>query len=224
VEPLPEPLPPRLPAALDAADHLELEDDVEWCELDVGADFGDRTAVDVTIDACRFVGATFTGATLDRLHLRDTVLEQCDLSGVLIDEGELTRVELRDCRMSGFSATRCRLRDTVFVRCRLDEASFRMTTGDRLRFEDCDLRGADLYQVELPAATLAGCDLTGADLSGANLRGARLHGSVVQDLKGGRSLTGVVIDPTQVVPISLSLLGALEIEIDHGPDDDDPSP
>jgi uncharacterized protein YjbI with pentapeptide repeats len=224
VDPLPDPRPPRLPAELEVQDRPELEDEAELREVEVRGDLGDRSAADVTIDTCRFVGATFTGSTLDGLQLRDAVFERCDLSGVVLDEAELTRVELRDCRMSGFTATRSHLRDAVFVDCRLDEASFRMSTAERVRFEDCDLRGADLYQAELPDTRFTGCDLTGVELSGANLRGARLHGSIVQDVKGGRSLAGVVIDPSQVVPVSLSLLGALEVEIDHGDVDGDASP
>ena len=218
-EPVPAPRPPRLPRELAPLVDPELDDQGEWSEREVCAELLDRVATDVSITASRLVRSALTGSTLPRLELRDTVLEGCDLSGVVIDQALITRVELHECRMSGFVATRATLRDVRFVGCRLDEANFRMTKGERVAFEECDLRGADFYEAELVAASLRGCDLTGADVSGANLRGARLHGSRLDDLKGARSLAGAVIDPDQVVMLSRSLLHALDIEVD---DEDDP--
>ncbi len=116
--------------------------------------------------------------------------------------------------MSGFALTRAKLRDVRFVRCRLDGSSFRMASGERVVFDECDLRGADFYDASLPGAVLAGCDLTGAELSRAHLQGARLHGSTLVDLRGAISLRGAVVDSAQVVPLSYSLLQALDIVVD----------
>jgi uncharacterized protein YjbI with pentapeptide repeats len=212
-----EPRPSRVGAALEQVEHPELEDDGEWSENELTGDMGGRVASDVDIDGSRLVRCVLTGSTFDRMRMTDTAISECELSGASLDEATWTRVELRDCRMSGFAITRAKLRDVRFVRCRLDESSFRMASGERVWFDDCDLRGADFYDASLTGAAMTGCDLTGADVSRADLRGARLHGSTLLDLRGTASLRGVVIDSAQVVPLSYSLLRALEIVVD---DDD----
>ena len=59
--------------------------------------------------------ARFTGATLERVRIIDTVLDGCELSGALLEEAMLERVELRNCRMSGVVMISSRLRDVRFV-------------------------------------------------------------------------------------------------------------
>jgi uncharacterized protein YjbI with pentapeptide repeats len=206
--------PARVGAALELIADPEIEDDTEWSEVELTGDLGGRTACDVDVQGSRLVRCVLTGSTFDRMRLTDTVVEDCELSGASFDEASWNRVELRDCRMSGLAVTRAKLRDVRFVRCRLDESSFRMTSGERVVFDECDLRGVDLYDASLAGAALTDCDLTGADLSSANLRGARLHGSTLLDLRGAAALRGVVIDPDQVVPVSYSLLGAFDIVVE----------
>lgn len=208
------PRPPRLAPDLDADAPLVLDEDAEWQSVEVAGDFTGRRAPDVEIVGSHLARARFTAATLDRIHLTDCRFDGCDLSGALLDEGVLTRVEFRECRMSGIVASRTKLRDVRFVDCRLDEASLRMAGGERIEFVGCDLRGADLYEAKLVDARFATCDLRGAELSKAQLRGARLQGSKLDDIKGGRSLEGVVIDSSQIVTLALGIMGALDILVD----------
>jgi uncharacterized protein YjbI with pentapeptide repeats len=208
------PHPARLAARLEVLDGPDLDDDAEWDGVEVAGDLSGRSACDLEIVGSRVIGAQLTGSTLDRLRVVDTVFERCDLSGTVIDSGAWSRVELRDCRMSGFAASRVELRDVRFSGCRLDEASFRMTHGERVVFESCDLRGADFYETALQMADLVDCDLTGARFGRAELRGARLHGSRLDDLVGAAALAGVVIDSAQVTPLAYGLIQALDIVVD----------
>ena len=184
----------------------------------VSGDFGGARAADVAIVGSRLTAVALTGAVLDRLHLSDCVVADSEWSGVTADDGELTRVEFRSCRMSGLVVSRARLRDVRFVDCRLDGASLRMARGTRITFEGCDLRGVDCYELALDEARFERCDLRGADVSGAQLAGARLAGSTLDDVRGARHLAGTVIDSSQIVAVGLSLIAALDITIDDSTD------
>ncbi len=151
--------------------------------------------------------------------MTDTVFEGCDLSGTMVDSGIWSRVELRDCRMSGFAASRVELRDVRFTGCRLDEASFRMARGERVVFDSCDLRGADFYDAALQLTDLTTCDLTGAEFSRADLRGRGCTVRASTIFPAATSLAGVVIDSAQVTPLAYGLLRAFDIVIDDDPEE-----
>ena len=107
-----------------------------------------------------------------------------------------------------------KLSDVWFRECRLADASFRLSTGDRVRFEGCDLRNVDLYAVQFPGVCFFDSDLTGAELSQASLNQARLHGSTLDELRGVPALRGITISSTQLVPLALQLLQVLDIKVD----------
>jgi uncharacterized protein YjbI with pentapeptide repeats len=193
---------------------VTLDDDAEWTEIEVSGDHSGAVACDVDLHDVRLTRARFTGAELQRARLTDVVIEDCDLSGAMLESIDLHRVVLRDCRMSGVVFTRARLRDVRFERCRLDGASFRMSEAERALFEDSMMVGADLYSAKFPDVRFFGCDLRGADFSAAALKGARFHGSTLEGIKGGRALAGIVIDSTQLVPVSHVVLASLNITVD----------
>jgi uncharacterized protein YjbI with pentapeptide repeats len=57
------------------------------------------------------------------------------------------------------------------------------------------------------------CDLTAAVFSQSELAGVRLHGSNLEGLKGAIQLRTAIIDSTQLLPLALGILAALDIEI-----------
>jgi hypothetical protein len=199
---------------------LTLDDDAEWTEVEVSGDHSGAVACDVDLHDVRLTRARFTGAELLRARLTDVVIEGCDLSGAMLESVDLHRVELRDCRMSGVVFTRARLRDVRFESCRLDGASFRMSEAERASFHESMMAGTDFYGAKLPNVRFFGCDLTGADFSTAALKGARFHGSTVEGIKGGRALAGIVIDSTQLVPVSQVVLASLGIVVDDDAEPD----
>ncbi|HUC14008.1 MAG TPA: pentapeptide repeat-containing protein [Acidimicrobiales bacterium] len=74
------------------------------------------------------------------------------LAATVLDRAVLTRVVFDDCRLSGADLSGSRLVDVWFRECRLADASLRMTSGNRQRFEHCDLGILDLYAAQLPGA------------------------------------------------------------------------
>jgi uncharacterized protein YjbI with pentapeptide repeats len=173
----------------------------------------------VTLVGCRLEGVLLTGRTLRRWRLVDCLVVDSDLSGVVLDGCSLTRVEVRDCRLSGLQGAGGRYTDVGFVGCRMDGANLRMTRWERGVFDRCDLADADLGNSRLPGARLLGCDLTGVDLSRCDLTGASLQGSTLDRLRGAESLRGVTLSSDQIVPAGLALFGALGITVDDGDGD-----
>lgn len=217
------PQPPRLLTRLTETLTLDERpgDGARWTGVEVGGELRGGTVADLEIAGSRVVGATFTGVEFEGLRVTDTVFQGCDLSGARVVEAQLVRVEFVDCRMLAFDAAQASLRDVVFRECRLDEANFRMSAGERVRFNRSMLRGADFYRARLPGVDLFDCDLTDVEVGRADLRGGRLHGSKLEGLRGADSARGAVIDSTQLLPMAVRVLASLGIAVD---DEREPTP
>lgn len=199
------PRAPRL-GPLTAVSREDLAVDRDWYDVSIEHDLGGSDLCELNMQCARCVMSQFVGADMQRARLIDVAFEGCDLSGALLEDSSLTRVEFRNCRLSGGQFNASRLNDVRFIGCRMDGACLRMVHGERLWFEDCVLTEAEFYAAELAGARLVGCDLAGADFSQARIPDAHLVGSNVSDLRGVGGLQRPVIDPTQVTPFALSLL------------------
>ena len=98
-------------------------------------------------------------------------------------------------------------------------SSLRMAQAKRVRFDECDLSGSDLYAAQFSESQLLHSDLSGADLSGATLVGCELHGSRLDGVVGALALRDVVVDPVQASAVGLVLLAAHGISITDEPTD-----
>ena len=212
------PAAPRLPAQLAPADNAVLGTDAHWEGLRVGADLSGQIAEDPIVSGCRISGAAFVGAELVRARVNDTLFERCDMSGAILAHAVLTRVEFYDCRLSGADLSAGHWRDVCFRETRLVDATFRMSSGERVRFEGCDASRADLYATQLPLAGLFNSNFNEAQMSEATLEGARLHGSTFDGIKGAEALRGSTISSEQVVPLAFQLLANWGITVDDDPD------
>jgi uncharacterized protein YjbI with pentapeptide repeats len=211
----------RAPRLTDGRQVVELEllrDDDDWSCIELRGSLADWQPARVTVDGCRLLGCSLIGASLEGARIRDTLFEDCDLTGIVLAESKLTRVEFVNCRIAAVDLGAARLDDVRFAQCKLDGASFRMSAGERVEFADCGLATSDFTSAKLKSARFLRCDLSHGEFSGANLDGARLHGSALDDLRGVQSLRRVVIDSTQAIPLALSLLGASGISIDDAED------
>ena len=139
------------------------------------------------------------------VHLVDVVFDDCELSGALLLDGRLTRVQFNRCRMSG-SWRRVGRRRRRFLDCKLDGANFRMSSWERrlaaLRAPDADLGACVVAHVRL-----FGCNLSGADVAKVRLDDVALHGSNLDGLRGADALRGAVIGSDQVVPLAVAAAG-----------------
>jgi uncharacterized protein YjbI with pentapeptide repeats len=212
--------PPRLDEIRHDVDLGELQGDEDWSCAEMRGALADWQAARLVVSECRLIGCSLLGASLERSRIRDTLFEDCDVSGLVLAEAKLTRVEFRNCKIAAVDLGGAQLEDVRFVECKLEGASFRLSTGVRVEFADCGLMLSDFTSAKLESARFLRCNLSGCEFSSATLDGARLHGSILDDLRGAQSLRRVVIDSTQAIPLALCLLGASGIVVD----DEDPLP
>jgi Pentapeptide repeats (9 copies) len=195
--------PPQLPEVRGAADAPALDD--EWDALDVGGDLTGATRARLDVRGC-VVRVRASGLDAERARLNDTRFAACELSGVLLGEAQLQRVELVECRLSGADFGRAHLRDVRFTGCRLDDANLRMLDADRVVFDSCVLSRADFGAARLAHASFLDCDLTDVDFSNAQTSGVALHGSQLDGMRNARALSAARIDRDQVLPFGLRVL------------------
>ncbi|MGD9525920.1 pentapeptide repeat-containing protein [Pseudonocardia sp.] len=168
---------------------------------------------DLDLRECRFAGTDLSGRVFTGLEVRDTLFEGCDLSGAVLDRAVFSRVVFTGCRLTGTVLSGTTLQDVRITDCRADLLDLRMARADRLLAEDCDLRGADLYEFTATDAALLRCDLTDAELDRADLTGARLHGSTLDGVRGALALRGARIGADQQIPLGAAVLAALGVEV-----------
>lgn len=195
---------------------VALDDEAVWDGHEVSGTFAGTTAAHVDVIGCRLNGAILTGAEIDRLRLVDSIVDDCELSGLVLTRAALTRVEFRRCRLTGIVASGAHLTDVRFSDCKLDDANFRMTTWKRSLLDGCVMTETDFREAKLATTRFESCDLTRADFTKAALPGVSLSGSTVTDIRGADSLRGVTITSDQVVPLAIAMFATMRIRIDDG--------
>ena len=163
-----------------------------------------------------------TSARLEGLTVVDTVFDACEMSGAVLRDASLKRVEFRDCRLSSLDLSGSNLLDVSFTDCKLDWVNLRSTTGERVRITGSDLTDGSLYAARCAELDLFDCTLTRFELSKSTLTGVRLHGSTLEGLLGPSALAGATIGSTQLVPLGVALMAELRITIDDDAREDDP--
>ncbi|MGC2445523.1 pentapeptide repeat-containing protein [Candidatus Binatus sp.] len=201
--------PPDLPRTpLEALDISSFAADSYELAAIQGAVLSDASASRLQFDTCVLTRIELDRSTLPNLRMVDVRVEKSSaangtwaspslrrveiigsrLTGLTINEGELSDVVFRECKADFMQIASSRIRDVRFENCVLAEAEFRECTLERVAFSGCDMRNVNLAQ-----ARLIEIDLRGSGIAGLMLDAAQLG-----------SLT---VDPSQAMVI-LQMLGA----------------
>jgi uncharacterized protein YjbI with pentapeptide repeats len=200
----------------------ELVDDDVWSMVLAGGDYVGQRAEGMEMGDVIVRGGRWSGVVLEGLRAFSVVFEDCDLSGLsLVEDPVLQDTTFTRCRIADATFAGARLRGVTFTGCTLADANLRMIDGERVRFDDTVLTGADLHGAKLVDTRVRGCDLRGSDWTKTTLKGVDLRGSRLEDIRGADGLRGVTIDSSQVVPLAHSLAVALELTISDEYDDND---
>lgn len=138
---------------------------------------------------------------------KDVRLVGCDLANSRIHRMVLTRVELIDCRLTGFSANAVEWQDVLI---RDSDLQYAQLAGARFRnceFLRCNWTESDLQNADLTGSVFGLCNLAGTDLHGAKLQGVDFRGSTLETLSVGlHDLRGAIVNPAQAMVLA-KLLG-----------------
>jgi uncharacterized protein YjbI with pentapeptide repeats len=176
---------------------------------------------DVELEQEELTGVRWTGSQLGRLHLTDVTFVDCDLSGVVLDDGSWLRVRFTRCRLSGLVAPDLRATAVVLEDCKLDDAWLRMSIWERSALRDCDLTAADLYGSRWKRSQIVRSRLDGAQLSTARLDSTAVHGSTFTGTLGLTIdvLRGAIVATDQLLSLAPPLLTAAGLVVDDEWDD-----
>ncbi len=178
-------------------------------DAEIGAD---EEVLGKSFERCRAAGAVRVR------RLRDVTLRACDLANLVCIDLGVTRVELRDCRLTGIDVSGATLRDVRCVDCQIGLARAFGTRLERCWFENCDLRESDFDGATLAGVVFRGCDLRQARFASSRLgetdiRGSRIDGIVVDP----GLLRGAVIAPEQADVFAAAMgMRVLPVDIEVG--------
>jgi uncharacterized protein YjbI with pentapeptide repeats len=194
---------PILPAELEA----QILASIDGAELEHGrldaCTLSNQLGEDVRFDGVKVVGGTLSATKLTHLTWIDVLCERCDLSLIAWRGAKLTRVEARECRITGAKLHEGEFGDVRFVECQLDYASFSEARFRQVSFEACRLNEADFSGADLTGTSFLRCDLKGADFTGAKLHGADVSTSTLSDVRvGAGDVRGLVVNREQAATLS----------------------
>lgn len=163
-------------------------------------DLSQAKAKALEMEGCLVERVQFTGAELGSMVAKDVRFVGCDFANVRAHRIVLVRVELIDCRLTGFRATALDWRDVLVQTGDVRYAQMQRGRFQKCEFDRCNLQETDWQDADLAGSVVRGCDLGRADWRGAKLQGADLRGSEVEGLVLGiNDLQGAIVDAGQAM-------------------------
>lgn len=211
------PATPRVPADPPAAElpRDAVADDAVLSELGFAHTFLEGVGAEFTeVFGCRFDDVNLASSTWYRGSLVDTELFTCDLANAEFTESHWQRVRAERSRLTGLQVAGCTIQNTRLVDCVLDLSNWRFAKVKRVVFERCTFTGSDWNSASLTDVLFDDCDLTDSQFSQATTSQVRFQRCRLDQIKGVASLSGSVIDPVNVIDLSLQLAQALGITIE----------
>lgn len=137
------------------------------------------------------IAETFNDADFSRQDLSGCCFRECHFVGTNLRSANLTDCEFDRCHFNDTASenpadfSHARLREAYFSRCNLTVVDLTHCSGYAVRFENCQMQGADLSQSDfrIPVGTtdLAQLTIAHCNLSFANLSNNFLHGCELSD-------------------------------------------
>jgi uncharacterized protein YjbI with pentapeptide repeats len=161
----------------------------------------------------RFVGCCMAGSAWKRSHFTDTVFDDCDLANVVLDRCGLERVRFRRGRMTGFSASGGSLVDVGIEGALADLSQWRFASLEHVALRDCRMPQSDWSSAVLADVRFEGCDLSGADFSQCQLNGVAFVRCTFDGVRGVDGLRGAAVDRAALYDLTEPMAVALGIAL-----------
>ncbi len=150
--------------------------------------------------------ARLGAVSMSRAHFEDTIFRGCDIANLDARQVFASRVEVVECRATGFCAPESDWRDATFRGSNFSLCQFRHAKFERARFQECDLREADFQNADLRGVIFENCDLRGAQFSFAKLQNADMRTCKTEDLSvDAGALRGLIVSPLQAAQLAAIL-------------------
>jgi uncharacterized protein YjbI with pentapeptide repeats len=196
-------------------DALDLEpgadcDALEFTGLDLSAAAGRGAAL---------LECVFHRCLLDEIDLRRARLIECRLTevrgvGSALGEAVLRDVELLDARLGGVQLSAAELNRVRISGGKVDYLNLRQARLTDVSFENCVLVEPDFGGATLRRVSFEGCELRGADFSHATLADTDLRGATGLEIaRGFDRLAGAVITPAQLLDLAPALAARLGLRV-----------
>jgi len=200
-------LPSEVPAAGDAASLFEPHD-ISIVERFVeGFRMEGRAVGTLRIESCVLEKVSLANSSFGSIVGKDVRLVGCDLANLETRALSLRRVELINCRMTGFHAGKAECQDVLISEGDQRYSLFRFSRFQSAEFDCCNFGEADFQETDLSGAIFRNCNLQNAEMSKVKLVNADLRGSRVEGLRlNAQDIRGAVVDLPQAM-IFASLLG-----------------
>lgn len=165
------------------------------------------------VEALVLDGARVLGGELIGPRLRDILIDQTVLAGVVIDGGGGVRVRIAGGRISGTVWIRGELHDVLAEQVRADGLTLRSCLLRRARFVGCDLSGLDLTETRLDHVRFENCDLSGAVFTGVRVVAASFAGCRFDGAVGVAGLADAEVDADTLMTLVGPMAAALRISV-----------
>jgi uncharacterized protein YjbI with pentapeptide repeats len=149
--------------------------------------------------------ARVVGLELDRPELLDFRLTDCDLSGMVATGFVARRVELSGTRIRGVTFVKGQYDDGLVADCTTSELSLRFSKLRHVVFRNCDLSGADFYNVTFEHVTFDGCDLQRAAFDGAHVTCLSITNCNLVAVRGINGLKGAQLDASDLPAMAIAM-------------------
>jgi uncharacterized protein YjbI with pentapeptide repeats len=165
------------------------------------------------LEGARLVGADVSGRRFEDLRLTDCVLGGPNLANLRGRGATLRRVVIRNGRLTGLELNEAELTDVTFADCLIDLASFAGSDLTAVTFDGCILRQTDFLEAKLDSVRFHDCDMAEADLRRARLHRCELRRSRLIGAHGIESLRGVAMEWPDIVEHAGVFAAALGIRV-----------
>lgn len=139
--------------------------------------------------------------------LKDVRLVNCDLANLETRSLQCIRVELVNCRMTGFRAGEADCQDLLIAEGDQRYSQFRFSKLPSAEFDSCNLSEADFQGTDLSGSVFRKCNLQNVEMSKVTLINTDLRSSNIEGLQlNAEDIRGAIVDAAQALQFA-PLLG-----------------
>lgn len=173
-----------------------------------GVSLNDASASRRQFDTCLLTRIELDRTKLSNFRMVDVRVERSSAANGIWAKPNLRRVAIVGCRLTGLTMTEGDLSDVLFQECKADFLRLASSRIRNARFENCVLAEADFHESTVERVVFNGCDLRNANLANAKLSEVDLRGSKIDGLTlDAAQLGSLTVDPSQAMAI-IQILGA----------------